>query len=115
MSKTNKTSNRTENSTQRIGRQADSSTAQVRTTRQVVQPVTQVVSQTVSIRQATPARQPVTIKVRSTGEMIDRVLIERSGYRVVRYDSRYHVVRGGGRVQPYILGHDDTDDVLGIA
>lgn len=109
--KTNSNNSKTENNTQRIGRQVDNSTAQVQTTRQVAQSVTQ----TVPTRQATPARQPVTIKVRSTGEMIDRVLIERSGYRVVRYDSRYHVVRGGNRVQPYILGHDDTDDVLGVA
>jgi hypothetical protein len=109
--KTNSNNSKTENNTQRIGRQADSSTAQVRTTRQVAQPVTQ----TVPTRQATPARQPVTITVRSTGEEINRVLIERSGYNVVRYDRRYHVVRGTSRVAFYILGHDDTDDVLGNA
>jgi hypothetical protein len=94
------------------GRQATTTTTQTRSARQATPPTP---AQILTVRQATPARQPVTLLVRSTGEMIDRVLIERSGYRVVRYGSRYHVVRGGGRTAPYIIGHEDTDDVLGVA
>jgi hypothetical protein len=113
--KTNSNNSNTENNTQRIGRQTNNPVAQTRNTRQTVQISIPVPAPTVVTRQMTPARQPVTITVRSTGEEINRVLIERSGYHVVRYDSRYHVVRGNSRVAPYILGHDDTDDVLGVA
>jgi len=111
--KTNSNNSNTENNTQRIGRQTNNPVAQTRNSRQTAQisaPAPAVVT-----HQMTPTRQPVTITVRSTGEEINRVLIERSGYHVVRYDSRYHVVRGNSRVAPYILGHDDTDDVLGVA
>jgi hypothetical protein len=61
------------------------------------------------------ARKPVTIRVRSTGEEIRRVPVERSGYRVVRYEGRYHTVRGGGRTTPYIVGSEDGEDALGRA
>jgi len=113
--KTNSNTSNTENNTQRIGRQTNNPVAQTRNSRQTAQISAPVPAPTVVTRQTTPARQPVTITVRSTGEEINRVLIERSGYHVVRYDSRYHVVRGNSRVAPYILGHDDTDDVLGVA
>lgn len=58
--------------------------------------------------------QKIFLRVRNSGEEITRTIIERSGYRVVRYDGRYHVVRGGGRVAPYIIG-DHDDDVRGNA
>jgi hypothetical protein len=61
------------------------------------------------------ARKPVTIRVRTTGEEIRRVPVERSGYRVVRYEGRYHTVRGGGRTAPYIVGTEDGEDALGRA
>ena len=61
------------------------------------------------------ARKPVTIRVRSTGEEIRRVPVERSGYRVVRYGGYYHTVRGGGRTAPYIVGTEDSEDMLGRA
>jgi len=61
------------------------------------------------------ARRPVTLRVRSTGEQIRRVPIERSGYRVVRYEGRYHTVRGGSRTSPYIVGDVDGEDVTGRA
>ena len=111
--KINSNNSNTENTTKRIGNQTNSAATQARTTRQAVQTPAPVLS--TPIRQTTPARQAVTITVRSTGEEINRVLIERSGYNVVRYDRRYHVVRGTSRVAFYILGHDDTDDVLGNA
>ncbi len=63
----------------------------------------------------TRARRPVTLRVRSTGEKIRRVPIERSGYRVVRYEGRYHTIRGGSRTSPYIVGSPDGDDVNGRA
>ncbi len=47
--------------------------------------------------------------------LIRRVPVERSGYRVVRYEGRYHTVRGGGRTAPYIVGSEDSEDVLGRA
>ena len=109
--KTNSNNSNTANNTQRIGRQTNNPVAQTRNSRQTAQ----ISAPAVVTHQMTPTRQPVTITVRSTGEEINRVLIERSGYHVVRYDSRYHVVRGNSRVAPYILGHDDTDDVLGVA
>jgi hypothetical protein len=58
--------------------------------------------------------QTIFLRVRSNGEEITRKIIERSGYRVVRYDGRYHVVRGGSNVEPYIIG-DTDEDVRGIA
>lgn len=61
------------------------------------------------------ARKPMTIRVRSTGEEIRRVPVQRSGYAVVRYEGRYHTVRGGGRTAPYIVGSEDSEDVLGRA
>lgn len=61
------------------------------------------------------ARKPMTIRVRSTGEEISRVPIQRSGYAVVRYGGYYHTVRGGGRTAPYIVGVENGDDVLGRA
>jgi hypothetical protein len=61
------------------------------------------------------ARRPVTLRVRSTGEQIRRVPIERSGYRVVRYEGHYHTVRGGGRTSPYIIGNTEGEDVTGRA
>lgn len=61
------------------------------------------------------ARKPMTIRVRATGEEIRRVPVERSGYRVVRYEGRYHTVRGGGRTAPYIVGSEDSEDMLGRA
>lgn len=61
------------------------------------------------------AGQSIFLRVRSTGEEITRVVVERSGYRVVRYDGHYHIVRGGARVVPYIVGSDfaDSDDIRG--
>lgn len=61
------------------------------------------------------ACKPMTIRVRTTGEDIERVPVQRSGYLVVRYEGRYHTVRGGGRTAPYIFGSEDGDDVLGRA
>lgn len=63
----------------------------------------------------TRSRRPVTLRVRSTGEKIRRVPIERSGYRVVRYEGRYHTIRGGSRTSPYIVGSPDSEDVNGRA
>lgn len=60
-------------------------------------------------------RKPVTIRVVSTGEQIKRVPVERSGYRVVRYENRYHIVRREGRSAPYILGNETGEDTLGRA
>lgn len=61
------------------------------------------------------SRGAVPIKVKSTGETIYRVMIERSGYRVVRYADRYHIVRGTGQAAPYIIGRFDGEDVLGAS
>ena len=58
---------------------------------------------------------PIVINVKSTGEKIARVPIQRSGYQVVRYSGRYHTVRGGGRTPAYIIGADDSEDALGFA
>ena len=79
----------------------------------MAQPTTQaaITTQTTTRR----ARKPVTIRVRATGEEIRRVPVERSGYRVVRYEGRYHTVRGGGRTAPYIIGSEDSEDMLGRA
>lgn len=74
-------------------------------------PVTQVSTPTTTRR----PRKPMTIRVRITGEEIRRVPVERSGYRVIRYEGRYHTIRGGGRTAPYIIGAEDSDDVLGRA
>jgi hypothetical protein len=88
-------------------------------TRQAVRPQTmaQPTTQTAIITQTTTrrARKPITIRVRATGEEIRRVPVERSGYRVVRYEGRYHTVRGGGRTAPYIVGSEDSEDMLGRA
>jgi len=91
-----------------------SSTRQTQTAPAVTQTT---VTQTPSTATQTTrrARKPVTIRVRSTGEEIRRVPVERSGYRVVRYEGRYHTVRGGGRTAPYIVGSEDGEDVLGRA
>ena len=61
------------------------------------------------------ARKPMTIRVRATGEEIRRVPVQRSGYAVVRYGGYYHTVRGGGRTAPYIVGSEDSEDMLGRA
>lgn len=61
------------------------------------------------------ARKPMTIRVRATGEEIRRVPVQRSGYSVVRYGGYYHTVRGGGRTAPYIVGSEDSEDMLGRA
>ncbi len=58
---------------------------------------------------------PIVINVKSTGEKIARVPIQRSGYQVVRYNGRYHTIRGGGRTPAYIIGRVDGDDSLGNA
>ena len=83
------------------------------------QTMTQSMTQTSAVAQVSTttrrARKPVTIRVRATGEEIRRVPVERSGYRVVRYEGRYHTVRGGGRTAPYIVGSEDSEDVLGRA
>ncbi len=81
----------------------------------MAQPTTQVSAATQSATTTRRARKPMTIRVRSTGEEIRRVPVERSGYRVVRYEGRYHTVRGGGRTAPYIVGSEDSEDVLGRA
>lgn len=88
-------------------------TRQVTRQQTMAQPTAQVTAttQTTSRR----ARKPVTIRVRATGEEIRRVPVERSGYRVVRYEGRYHTVRGGGRTAPYIIGSEDSEDMLGRA
>ena len=57
----------------------------------------------------------MTIRVRATGEEIRRVPVQRSGYAVVRYGGYYHTVRGGGRTAPYIVGSEDSEDMLGRA
>lgn len=81
----------------------------------MAQPTTQTSTATQSSTTTRRARKPVTIRVRATGEEIRRVPVERSGYRVVRYEGRYHTVRGGGRTAPYIVGSEDSEDVLGRA
>lgn len=93
---------------------------QTQTTRQTTQSqtMTQTTAQssTSSSSNATRrARKPMTIRVRATGEEIRRVPVQRSGYAVVRYEGRYHTVRGGGRTAPYIVGSEDSEDVLGRA
>lgn len=57
----------------------------------------------------------VSLKVKSTGETIKRTMIDRSGYRVVRYRGQYHIVRGTGNASPYIIGQFNGDDALGTA
>lgn len=79
------------------------------------QPATQVTTSTTTTSTTRRARKPMTIRVRVTGEEIRRVPVERSGYRVVRYEGRYHTVRGGGRTAPYIVGAEDGEDSLGRA
>ena len=78
------------------------------------QKTTQAVSNAASTSTPRRPRKPVVIRVRSTGEEIRRVPVERSGYRVVRYEGRYHTVRGN-RAAPYIFGAEDSNDVLGRA
>jgi hypothetical protein len=84
------------------------------TTQQKGNTSTQTVSNATSTSTPRRPRKPVVIRVRSTGEEIRRVPVERSGYRVVRYEGRYHTVRGN-RAAPYIFGAEDSDDVLGRA
>lgn len=94
-------------------RGSSQSTSRSASTRQVPAATTQVPTSTTQTTRR--ARKPVTIRVRATGEEIRRVPVERSGYRVVRYEGRYHTVRGGGRTAPYIVGSEDSEDVLGRA
>jgi hypothetical protein len=84
------------------------------TTQQKGNTSTQTVSNATSTSTPRRPRKPVVIRVRSTGEEIRRVPVERSGYRVVRYEGRYHTVRGN-HAAPYIFGAEDSDDVLGRA
>lgn len=90
---------------------------QTSTTRQTSrsQSTTQVSTAPQSSTTTRRARKPMTIRVRATGEEIRRVPVQRSGYAVVRYEGRYHTVRGGGRTAPYIVGSEDSEDVLGRA
>jgi hypothetical protein len=98
-------------STQTTQQKGNTST---QTTQQKGNTSTQTVSNATSTSTPRRPRKPVVIRVRSTGEEIRRVPVERSGYRVVRYEGRYHTVRGN-RAAPYIFGAEDSDDVLGRA
>ena len=114
----NSNSNSNSNSNQSTTRSTQTQSTSIRTSRPaqstpiVQQTSTPAATQTRTTRRS---RKPVTIRVRSTGEEIRRVPVERSGYRVVRYGGYYHTVRGGGGTAPYIVGTEDSEDMLGRA
>jgi len=94
-------------------RQASVSQSTAQATTQTAQATTQTAQ--VTSTSTRRARKPMTIRVRATGEEIRRVPVQRSGYAVVRYGGYYHTVRGGGRTAPYIVGSEDSEDMLGRA
>ena len=117
-SNSNKSNKSTNSSTSRT-QQATTTTTQTSTSRQMSgsQSTAQVTTQATPATSTSTrrARKPMTIRVRATGEEIRRVPVQRSGYAVVRYGGYYHTVRGGGRTAPYIVGSEDSEDMLGRA
>lgn len=110
------TKSTTRNATNTTSTRSATSTRQTQSTPAPVPQMTVVpTTSSQTNRQTRRARKPVTIRVRATGEEIRRVPVERSGYRVVRYEGRYHTVRGGGHTTPYIVGSEDGEDALGRA
>ena len=117
-SNSNKSSKSSSSSTSRT-QQTPTTTTQTSTGRQTSgsQSTAQVTIQATPTTSTSTrrARKPMTIRVRATGEEIRRVPVQRSGYAVVRYGGYYHTVRGGGRTAPYIVGSEDSEDMLGRA
>ena len=117
-SNSNKSSKSSSSSTSRT-QQTPTTTTQTSTGRQTSgsQSTAQVTIQAAPTTSTSTrrARKPMTIRVRATGEEIRRVPVQRSGYAVVRYGGYYHTVRGGGRTAPYIVGSEDSEDMLGRA
>ena len=117
-SNSNKSTKSNSSSTSRT-QQTPTTTMQTSTSRQMStgQSTAQVTTQTAPTTSTSTrrARKPMTIRVRATGEEIRRVPVQRSGYAVVRYGGYYHTVRGGGRTAPYIVGSEDSEDMLGRA
>jgi hypothetical protein len=112
-------SNKSNSSSTSRTQQTPTATIQTSTSRQTSgsQSTAQVTTQTTPATSTSTrrARKPMTIRVRATGEEIRRVPVQRSGYAVVRYGGYYHTVRGGGRTALYILGSEDSEDMLGRA